>query len=407
MSKRRLTLVAGAASLFIANTLEEPDNPDRELINKGHTRRVAIIQPAVLRYREPFFRRLIAAAEDAGIHIDVFGGEVPTEVRAREDSSNADFVRALGTRELTIRGRKLFLKAMAPILRGSYDLVILEHAVRNIETYELLVRLGGRRIAFWGHGRTYTKNVSPRQEAFKYWLTRQATWFFGYTAGSVDAVVERGFPRNRSTVLNNTIDTVALREDLSAISDSEVLEFSCHRDLRASTALYLGGIDTDKRIAFLLKSAVAAHTLCPDFRLLIAGNGTDRPIVEQFVARNSWATYLGAVHGKDKALALAAAQALCIPGRVGLVAVDSLVSGTPIVATEYPYHAPEFDYLEDGVTAVVTEDNGDSYAAELAAFLSDRQRQKEMSDRCRIEAEKYNLDYMIASFLAGIQSALG
>ena len=129
--------------------------------------------------------------------------------------------------------------------------------------------------------------------------------------------------------------------------------------------------------------------------------------MEQFVARNSWATYLGAVHGKDKALALAAAQALFIPGRIGLVAVDGLVSGTPIVATKSPYHAPEFDYLADGVTAVVTEDNVDSYAAGLVAFLNDRPRQKEMSDRCRIEAEKYNLDIMVASFLAGIQSALG
>ena len=204
---------------------------------------MAIIQPAVLRYREPFFRRVIAAAEDAGIHIDVFGGEVPAEVRARGDSSNADFVRALGTRELTIRGRNLFFKATAPILRGGYDLVILEHAVRNIETYELLVRLGGRRIAFCGHGRTYTKNVTQRQEAFKHWLTRQATWFFGYTAGGVDAVVERGFPRNRTTVFNNTIDTAALREDLSAISDSEVLEFSCHRDLRVGLPPFGGHPD--------------------------------------------------------------------------------------------------------------------------------------------------------------------
>ena len=373
----------------------------------GSTLRVAIIQPAVLQYRVPFFRRLIAAAEEAGIHIDVFGGETPTEIRAREDSSDADFVRPLGTRELTIRGRTLFYKSTAPILAGGYHLVVLEHAVRNIETYELLVRLRGRRLAFWGHGRTYTKDVSPRQEALKYWLARHATWFFGYTRRGVDAVVERGFPRNRTTVLNNTIDTAALREDLYSISDREVLEFSRHRDLRGSTALYLGGIDTDKRIAFLLESAEAAHKLCSNFRLLIAGNGSDRRLVEEFVARNAWATYLGAVHGQSKALALTAAQVLCIPGKIGLVAVDSLVAGIPIVATNFPHHAPEFDYLADGVTAVVTENNVDSYAAGLVALLGNRPRQKAMSDRCRIEAENYTLDRMVTSFLAGIQSALG
>ena len=372
----------------------------------GRIRRVAIIQPTIPQYRVPLFTRLIAAAEQDGIHIDVFGGETPTETRSREDSSDAAFIHSLGTREHMIRGRPLFYKSTAPILRGGYDLVILEHAVRNIETYELLLRLRGRRIAFWGHGRTYTKNVTARHESFKYWLARRSTWFFGYTEHGVDAVVEHGFPRNRTTVLRNTIDTAALRADLSTITDADLQEFSHHHDLRGSTALYLGGIDSYKRIPFLLESAVTAHELCSNFRLLIAGNGSDRPIVEDFVERNSWAGYLGGVHGRDKALALAASQVLCIPGRIGLVAVDSMIAGLPIVTTDFPYHAPEFDYLQDGLTAVVTKEDIDSYSAELIAFLNDRTRQEAMSDRCRIEAEKYTLDGMVCSFLSGIISAL-
>jgi glycosyltransferase involved in cell wall biosynthesis len=128
--------------------------------------------------------------------------------------------------------------------------------------------------------------------------------------------------------------------------------------------------------------------------------------VEAFVEHNSWASYLGAVHGRDKALALAAAQAVSIPGRIGLVAVDSMVAGTPIVTTSFSNHAPEFDYLEDGVTAVITKENVDSYAAGLVSFLNDRPLQKEMSDRCRIESEKYTLDRMVCSFLTGIRLAL-
>lgn len=371
------------------------------------TRRVAIIQPAVPHYRVPFFTRLIAAAEDEGIHIDVFGGQAPTQIRARGDFSDAAFVRSLSTREVKIGGSAIFYKSTAPILRGGYDLVIVEHAVRNIETYELLVRLRGRRLAFWGHGRTYNKHVSPRQEALKYWLARQATWFFGYTERGVDAVVKHGFPRNRTTVLNNTIDTAALRAELSTISDNDVLEFSRHHDLRGKTALYLGGIDSYKRIPFLLESAVMSHELCSDFRLLIAGNGSDRPIVEQFVARNSWASYLGTVHGHDKALALRAAQAVAIPGAIGLVALDSMVAGTPIVTTDFPYHGPEFDYLADGITAAVTPDSVASYAAGLVAFLDELQRQKEMSDRCRIAAQEFTIERMVVSFLAGVKSALG
>jgi len=371
-----------------------------------NSQRVAFVYPAVPQYSVPFLTRLIAAAEAEGIHIDVFRGETPSAIRAREDSGDATFVRALRTREWIIRGRALLYKSPAPVLRGGYDLVILEQAVQNIESYELLARLGRRRIAFWGHGRTYTRAASPRQEALKQWLTQRGTWFLGYTQPGVDTVVKHGFPRDRTTVFNNTIDTDALRADLSAVSDTEIADFSRHHDLRGSTALYLGGLDTYKRISLLLDSAAIAHQKCSDFRLLIAGNGSDRPLVEEFVARNSWAHYLGAVQGRSKARALKAAQALCIPGRIGLVAVDSLAAGIPIVATNFPHHAPEFDYLEDGLTAVVTKDNVDSYSAGLIAFLNDGPRQKEMSDRCQIEAEKYTLDRMVCSVLSGIKLAL-
>lgn len=368
--------------------------------------RVAIIQPSVPQYRVPLFVRLIAAASEQGIDIDVFRGETPTVYRDRDNAGVAPFVRLLGTREFSIRGSTLFYKSVASIRKGDYDLVIIEHAVRNLEAYVLLTSLGSRRIAFWGHGRTYTKDVSPRQEAFKYWLTRRATWFFGYTDRGVDAVVEHGFPRNRTTVLRNTIDTHALSADLATISDTEVVEFSRQYDLRGTTALYLGGLDTYKRIPFLLDSAVIAHDTFPDFRLLIAGNGSDRAFVEEFVTRNPWASYIGSVEGRDKARALKASQAVSVPGAIGLVAVDSMVAGTPIVTTDFPHHGPEFDYLAIGTTTVATSDNLQAYATGLVDILTDQPQRERLSEQCQIEAQNYTIDDMVCSFLTGIESAL-
>jgi len=373
-------------------------------VNRAY--RVAIIQPSVPHYRVPLFERLIAAAAERGIHIDVFRGEAPSEYRERDDAGDAPFVRLLGTRELSIRGSTVFYKSVSSIRGDDYDLVIIEHAVRHLEAYELLTRLGGRRVAFWGHGRTYTKDVSPRHETFKYWLARRATWFFGYTDRGIDAVVEHGFPRNRTTVLRNTIDTHALSADLATISDAEVVEFSRQHDLRGTTAIYLGGLDTYKRISFLLDSAVIAHETSPDFRLLIAGNGSDRAFVEEFVTRNPWANYLGNVQGRDKARALKASQVVSIPGAIGLVALDSMVAGTPIVTTDFPYHGPEFDYLAIGTTAVATSNDLQAYAAGLIDLLTDHPQLERMREQCQIEARKYTIDSMVCNFLTGIESAL-
>jgi hypothetical protein len=56
--------------------------------------RVAIVHNSVPQYSVPFLTHLIAAAEEEGIHIDVFAGATPSAIRAREDSGDATCSRA-------------------------------------------------------------------------------------------------------------------------------------------------------------------------------------------------------------------------------------------------------------------------------------------------------------------------
>jgi glycosyltransferase involved in cell wall biosynthesis len=237
-------------------------------------------------------------------------------------------------------------------------------------------------------------------------LTQAADWFFGYTEGSRDAVVAEGYPVGRTTVVRNSIDTTDFQNSISQITPAEVDEFKRLHNLHTSTAIFIGGLDESKRLPFLFQACGQAYEQNHDFRLLVAGSGQLRHYVEDIAKDAPWLTYLGPLFGKDKALAVASSDLICMPGRVGLVAVDSFAAGRPIVTTAWPWHAPEFEYLAHNETCLITEDNASSYAQGLHQLMENRLELKSMQEACRNNRATYSIEQMASRFFEGIQRAL-
>ena len=85
--------------------------------------------------------------------------------------------------------------------------------------YNLYVQMASRniRVALWGHGGNLQGSRSSWRERFKRVMARQADWWFAYTELSVPLIERSGFPRNRITVVNNSIDTVELAAQRRAV----------------------------------------------------------------------------------------------------------------------------------------------------------------------------------------------
>lgn len=367
--------------------------------------RVAIIHPWFPQYRIGFFEELVRRGKEEGIEIRIFHGDPPPEWKERNDTGVSDGFTRLPTRFFKIRGRTLNWKSLAQYrAQGPFALVIVEQAVRNLESYALMFR--GAPLAYWGHGKTYTLEVSAGQERLKQLITGSGRWFFAYTPGGVDAVVSAGFSRSRTTVVQNSIDTGALRDEIRSVPEKNLTAFAAQYDLRGKTALFVGGLDSSKRLGFLLDAAEHAYARDAEFRLLIAGAGAERNLIEKRAADLPYATYLGPLFGAEKALAIRAAQVMAMPGRVGLIAVDSFAGGTPIVTTNWAWHAPEFEYLESGLNAVVTEDNVMGFADGLIDTLQDTKRLEALQEACFAASLTYTVEAMVENFLAGLKSAL-
>ncbi|MFC3573662.1 glycosyltransferase family 4 protein [Streptomyces yaanensis] len=318
-------------------------------------------------------------------------------------------------------GRHLNWHRLARRAAGA-DAVVLEQALHNLEAFPLLLRQSvghlarrrGRPVAFWGHGRTFTKPQNRLETWGKEVLTRRGAWFFSYTDEGAAHVASRGFPRERITVVQNSIDTAALSETCDRARSPGTTEFAEAEGLRRQhdltagrTALFVGGLDAPKRIPFLLDTARRITEELPGFRLLVAGDGPARGLVEEAAARpGSGVIAVGRAVGRSVALLGAVSDIMLMPGRVGLCAVDSFALRTPIVTTAWPWHAPEFEYLADARNAVVSVDDPAAYATAVVTLLRDHKRLAALADACSRDASVYTVQNMAARFSKGILQML-
>ncbi|MEX5237805.1 glycosyltransferase family 4 protein [Kocuria arenosa] len=367
--------------------------------------RVAIIHPWFPQYRKEFFQHLRTRAAARGIEVDIYHGAAPPELRARNDTADSQMAMELPTRYFRIGSRSFGLKSLKPLRRAAkYDLVILEQAVRNLETYTFLLRSIASHVAFWGHGRTYTKEVGRIQEHLKMWLTFRGEWFFAYTRGGAEHVVAAGYPEESVTIVNNSIDTAGLRDMVTSLDDDDVVAFRNRFQLTEPVGLFIGGLDFSKRLDFLVEACQEVWSSVPEFHLLVVGDGPDAQFMREITAAEPRVRHVGSLFGREKAIAMKASQLLVMPGRVGLVAVDSFAAGLPIVTTDWPWHAPEFEYLEDGVNARITENSVTAYASTVTDLLLDGTARTELVQGCRSSSAKYTTELMAARFVEGLIS---
>ena len=373
--------------------------------------RVVVIHPFVQSYRRELYQQVHDRLADRGVEFVVVANPPAPRLAMRDDSIDAPWTQTVPCRWLRVAGRDVGHRSLQGLGLGASDHVIVEQAIKNLETLPLLLspRRSTPHVAMWGHGRSFSTHQGPVLAAAKSWLTRRAEWFFAYTPEGARYVVDHGFPGDRVTVVWNTIDTAGLRRELDDLASesgrAELEAFRVQHGLTPGrTALFLGGVDEAKGIDFLLTAARVAAEQLPGFVLLVGGAGSAMASVEQAQAEGLPVRALGRVEGRRKAIALAAADVLAIPRWIGLVAVDSLVAGRPIVSTEHPSHSPERAYLEAGRTAVFAAPDTEAYATALTSLLVDSRRLQAMQEACRSEAAHYPLSRSVDAFVDGLEA---
>ena len=220
-------------------------------------------------------------------------------------------------------------------------------------------------------------------------------------------MLELGYPDERITVVNNTIDTRKLEIAVETWRSSD------RSHLREKTgtssdhvALFCGGMYPDKELSFLLDACRRVRKGIPDFEAVFVGDGPSAAMVKEAARRLGWIKYVGHLHGPDRAPYFAVSSALLMPGNVGLAAVDSLAAGIPLFTTSNRRHGPEIAYLEDGKTGRVTDHDPAAYARSVITFFNDNGAKVAFRRYCRQRAAELSIEKMASRFCSGVEACL-
>ncbi len=372
--------------------------------------RILILQPMLKFYRVAFYHELNSLLTARGHQLRVVFGTPSAEESKRRDNSELFLDFCHFERSYWLLGNRLHVhsNSLRHVLWA--DLIITEQANKHFYNYllYLLRALRVKRFCLWGHGFNRQGEARNWREAFKKYLAVHTDWWFAYSASVVDYLVGLGFAPNKITQLNNSIDTVVFKRGLSAVTEAELLDFKRRQRIagEARVGLFCGSLHKDKHVEFLLQAALKIRLAEPNFVLLLIGDGQDRDIVQRYADHYEFIKPLGMLIGAEKCLAFRSAEALLIPGMVGLGILDGFCAGLPLFTTRHTLHSPEIDYLRPGYNGLCSDFQVDAYAALVAAALADSERLAALRRHALESSNHYSIQQMAWNFAAGVEGCI-
>lgn len=382
------------------------DAPENRIASDGRRPCLVIVQPYVPAYRIAFFASLIQTLDNAGVDCFIASGRPKKEQLQRGDGASADWIKYFDQRNVSFFGRTVGLGG-ARKLWANADAVIIGHLGSSVDTYLALwdSMKGKIKVGLWGHIKSYVNNGFPLDIALEKWQLRRADRIFAYMPGGRDYAVANGVCPDDVTTVMNTVDTSRLVESRDALTEDAVQTFVRRHNLSKGRVLgYLGGLDASKRIDFLTQALDHLWVTDPDIKVLIGGQGAQAELLQRAVARKQ-VVMMGFVGANEQALMGNLSAAFLMPGRVGLVAVDALVLGVPVLTTDWPFHAPEIEYLTEGSTKFTSEDDPAAYVGLIRRIMS--QASAEQSTKTEGRTSPPLIEDMVSNFASGAIRLLG
>jgi phosphatidylinositol alpha-mannosyltransferase len=196
--------------------------------------------------------------------------------------------------------------------------------------------------------------------------------------------VNRYFPEFPLRIIPNGVDLDLYRPGLAPI-----------RHLRDENLniLFVGRLEKRKGLGDLLRAYRAMVTRAPRSRLIVVGDGPLRGRVESYVARHHLPNVVmaGYVPESVKPRYYNSADIFCAPATgaesFGIVLLEALASGLPVVATEVPGYMSVLEPGKDSVT--VQPKNWRELAASLVILARDPDLRRRLADYAQQKAVRY------------------
>ncbi len=162
---------------------------------------------------------------------------------------------------------------------------------------------------------------------------------------------------------------------------------------RAEILLYLGRLSEEKNLELLLEAFAIVYQQRPDAHLVLVGKGPTEHQLHKYAEKLNITPRVclyGAIPYNEVANIVAAADLFVFPSQVetqGLVLVEAMAAGTPVVAVEC---ASSRDVIASG-GGLISAPNAQDFAAAIMQLLDDPQRLRALSFEAAGVAKRYDI----------------
>jgi phosphatidylinositol alpha-mannosyltransferase len=210
--------------------------------------------------------------------------------------------------------------------------------------------------------------------------------------------VRRRFPHPGVRIVPNGVET-------------ELFASAGPADLPAGRRiLFVNRLDPRKGFRVMVAAFARLAERYADARLVVAGDGSERDAVGSLPAAvRERVTLLGTVPHDELPPYHAAGEVFCAPavGResFGIVLVEAMAAGLPVVATDIPGYR---EVVRDGVEGLLVPPSSPGQTAEaLGRILDDPELAKRLGEAGRARAERYSWDTVADEIEAVYREAAG
>ena len=234
-------------------------------------------------------------------------------------------------------------------------------------------------LRFWNHiphVMCYepTKHTEKHAQFFRTWYRKFASRWIDHICcnGSLckEYTLSLGYPESQISIGNMAADTDALAQACFAIRDEDIRAFREKHGLEGKLVfLFVGRLVELKGLRQLLEAWNLAK---PDAAFLIAGDGPERPILENFCKQHGiHAVFAGAIDYVNIPIYYRTADCFIIPtlqDNWSLVVPEAMACGLPIASSIYNGCHPELVHPENGWTFDPYDIQGTAEVLQAIAF---------------------------------------
>ena len=137
--------------------------------------------------------------------------------------------------------------------------------------------------------------------------------------------------------------------------------------------IFIGRLISSKRIDILIQYYNELKKRIPNLQLEIIGDGPERAIVQEAIKLDESILWHGTLIDEAKiAPIMKRASLVFVPGHSGLSINHAFLYGRPYITLQGPSHAPELDYIDNGINGYLLDGNFDSNIEIIKNLILDR-----------------------------------